>query len=214
MPGLAWLFRLHVSAEEYIGPAYSRREYDGEAPDERGTICLAILYDGEATGYEIRKLSVEGEYSYFIDASYGAIYPALAKLESEKLVTSRVEVQDGKPAKKIYSITAAGRTAFINSLFEKLGEDEFRSEFLLFARFASELPASLVEARLNERIAQFEAELGELDRLSGDHPHPGDTWVIEYGRTCMVAARDYIQAHRGQLIALARADSDAAAAAE
>ena len=45
------------------------------------TICLAILYDAEATGYEIRKLSVEGEYSYFIDASYGAIYPALAKLE-------------------------------------------------------------------------------------------------------------------------------------
>ena len=36
------------------------------------TICLAILYDGDSTGYEIRKLSTEGEYSYFIDASYGA----------------------------------------------------------------------------------------------------------------------------------------------
>jgi len=55
------------------------------------TICLAILYDGDATGYEIRKLSVEGEYSYFIDASYGAIYPSLARLEQEKLVTARVE---------------------------------------------------------------------------------------------------------------------------
>jgi PadR family transcriptional regulator AphA len=178
------------------------------------TICLAILYDGEATGYEIRKLSVEGEYSYFIDASYGSIYPALAKLEAEKLVTSRVELQDGKPAKKIYAITAAGRTAFINSLFEKLGEDEFRSEFLLFVRFASELPASLVEARLNERVEQIDAALAEFDRLCKDHPHPGDTWVIEYGRTCMVAARDYIQAHRGQLIALARPDGAAAAAAE
>ena len=63
------------------------------------TICLAILYDGEATGYEIRKLSVEGEYSYFIDASFGSIYPALAKLELDGLVTSRVETQEGKPAK-------------------------------------------------------------------------------------------------------------------
>lgn len=115
------------------------------------TICMAILYDGDATGYEIRKLSVEGEYSYFIDASYGSIYPALARLEQEKLVTSRVEQQDGKPAKKVYSITTAGRTAFIHSLFEKLGEDEFRSEFLLFLRFASELPQSLVEQRLNEK---------------------------------------------------------------
>ena len=72
------------------------------------TICLAILYDGDSTGYEIRKLSVEGEYSYFVDASYGAIYPALAKLEADKLVTSRVEQQDGKPAKKIYSLTPLG----------------------------------------------------------------------------------------------------------
>lgn len=176
------------------------------------TVCLAILYDGESTGYEIRKLSVEGEYSYFIDASYGSIYPALAKLEAEELVTSRVEVQDGKPAKKIYEITPAGRAEFINSLFEKLGEDEFRSEFLLFARFASELPASLVEQRLNERLGQINEALAEFDRLCETHTHPGDAWVIDYGRSCMAAARDYIEAHRGQLIALARPDSDAAAA--
>lgn len=178
------------------------------------TICLAILYDDEATGYEIRKLSVEGEYSYFIDASYGSIYPALAKLEAEKLVTSRVEHQDGKPAKKIYSITTAGRTAFINSLFEDLEEDEFRSEFLLFLRFASELPVSLVETRLNERVAQINTKLADFDRLCEEHTLPGDQWVIEYGRTCLVAARDYIQAHRGKLIALARPESGSSAAAE
>ena len=155
-----------------------------------------------------------GEYSYFIDASYGSIYPALQKLETEKLVTSRVEQQEGKPAKKIYAITSAGRSAFINSLFEKLGDDEFRSEFLLFVRFASELPASLIEARLNERVEQIEAALAEFDRLCERHDHPGDVWVIEYGRTCMAAARDYIRAHRGELIAMARPETAAAAAAE
>ena len=178
------------------------------------TICLAILYDGEATGYEIRKLVVEGDYSYFIDASYGSIYPALQKLEIEKLVTSRVEQQEGKPAKKIYEITPAGRDAFINSMFEALGEDEYRSEFLLFVRFASELPASLVEQRLNERVAQIDDALAEFDRLSEDHEHPGDAWVINYGRACMAAARDYIQSHRGELLAMARPDAGAAAAAE
>lgn len=178
------------------------------------TICLAILYDGEATGYEIRKLSVEGEYSYFIDASYGSIYPALARLEQEELVTSRVEQQDGKPAKKIYSITQQGRSAFLQSLFEKLGEDEFRSEFLLFARFASELPQSLVEQRLSERLAEVDATLADFDRLKEQHNHPGDTWVIDYGRTCMQTVRNYIEAHGDKLIALARPDRDAAAAAE
>jgi DNA-binding PadR family transcriptional regulator len=176
------------------------------------TICLAILYEGESTGYEIRKLSVEGEYSYFVDASYGSIYPALQKLETEKLVTSRVEHQKGKPAKKIYAITEAGRRAFISSLFDKLGEDEFRSEFLLFVRFVGELPVSLVEQRLDERIQQIEAGLASFDRLCGEHSGPSDRWVIEFGRTCLVAARDYIVAHRGQLIALARPDTGAVAA--
>jgi PadR family transcriptional regulator, regulatory protein AphA len=185
---------------------------DGKTAMNVRTICLAILYDGEATGYEIRKLSVEGEYSYFIEASYGSIYPALAKLEAEKLVTSRCELQRGKPSKKVYTITEAGRAAFLNSLFENLGDDVYRSEFLLFARFASELPASLVEARINERLERVEAILADLDRMAGEQVHPGDTWVINYGRTCMTFARDYIQAHRGELIALARPDTAAQAA--
>jgi DNA-binding PadR family transcriptional regulator len=178
------------------------------------TICLAILYEGEATGYEIRKLSVEGDYSYFIDASFGSIYPALAKLEADNLVSSHVEQQDGKPAKKIYAITESGRRAFIASLFEKLGEDEFRSEFLLFARFASELPASLVETRLRERIASIDEAILEMERLDKEHTHPADGWVISYGRTCMAVARDYIEAHMGELIALARPEGAATDAAE
>ena len=178
------------------------------------TICLAILYDGDSTGYEIRKLSVEGEYAYFIDSSFGSIYPALAKLEAEGLVTSHVEQQDGKPAKKIYSITETGRRAFISSLFEKLGEDEYRSEFLLFARFAAELPASLVETRLKERLKSLDDALGEFDGLLCGQNHPADAWVISYGRTCMSVARNYIDAHMGELVALARPDTASKQAAE
>lgn len=178
------------------------------------TLCLSILYEGEATGYEIRKLSVEGECSYFVDASFGSIYPALQKLEAEKLVTSRVEAQDGKPSKKIYAITEAGRQVFINSLFEQLGEDEFRSEFLLFARFASELPASLVEQRLRERVEALTAQIAQLDKFGTQHSHPADAWVIRYGSTCLSIAREYIDTHMHELIALARPDIGAAAAAE
>lgn len=47
------------------------------------TLCLSVLYEGKATGYEIRRLCVEGESSYFIEASFGSIHPALAKLEEE-----------------------------------------------------------------------------------------------------------------------------------
>ena len=175
------------------------------------TICLSILYEGESTGYEIRKLSVEGEYSYFVDASYGAIYPALQKLEVDRLVTSRTEQQDGRPAKKIYSITELGRREFINSLFEKMGDDEYRSEFMLFARFAPELPRSLVTQRLHERLESLDTALAEMDRLADNHTSPADRWIIDYGRSCMAFARDHIEAHMGELIAMARPDAAAAA---
>lgn len=178
------------------------------------TICLAILYEGEASGYEIRKLSVEGEYAYFIDASFGSIYPALAKLEVEGLVTSVVQQQDGKPAKKVYAITASGRRAFINSLFDKLGEDEFRSEFLLFARFAGELPASLVETRLRERLDELDRGILDLEGFAGKVEAPADRWVLDYGRACLTVARDYVATHMNELVALAKPDTGEARAAE
>ena len=178
------------------------------------TLCLSILYEAESTGYEIRKMSVEGECSYFVDASYGSIYPALARLEAEGLVTSRTEQQAGKPAKKIYAITDAGRQAFIGSLFERLGEDEFRSEFLLFARFVTELPAALVELRLRERLQMLADQIAELDKIAKDHSHPADAWVISYGRACLTIAREYIDTHMHELVALARPEAGARAAAE
>lgn len=178
------------------------------------TLCLAILYDGDATGYEIRKLSTDGEYAYFVEASFGSIYPALAKLEEDELVTSKVEIQDGRPAKKVYAMTDKGRDAFHDSLFADLGDDVYRSEFLLFARFASVLPASLVEARLNERIAQINQELDVLTGLQEKHHQPGDKWVSQYGINCMRVARDYIETHMHELIALARTKTKKTDAAE
>ncbi len=178
------------------------------------TLCLAILHDGETTGYEIRKMSTEGEYAYFVDASYGSIYPALARLQADKMVTCRIEQQKGRPAKKVYSITAKGRKTFHQSLFNDLDDDVFRSEFLLFARFAADLPASLVEKRLVERMASLKAEIKQLEDTCSEKLTQADQWIIDYGITCLTVAHDHIASHMKQLIALAQPDDvqpDAAA---
>jgi DNA-binding PadR family transcriptional regulator len=178
------------------------------------TLCLSILYSEDSTGYEIRKQSTEGKYAYFVEASFGAIYPALAKLEDDGLVTSRVEQQEGKPAKKIYSITGAGRKAFTDSLFDELEDDVFRSEFLLFLRFASILPVSLVETRLRERMDRFDGKIADLRGLLNEDLSGPDRWVIQYGIACMKVARDHIATHMHELIALAKPGDDTALAAE
>ena len=176
------------------------------------TLCLAILFHRAASGYEIRKLSTEGEFAYFVEASFGSIYPALAKLEEEQFVTSHVEIQDGRPAKKVYAITEAGRHELINSLFGELDPDVYRSEFLLFALFAPHLPQELVETRLKERIAQYDAEIAGFDRVDASKADATHLWVVNYGKHCMTVARDYIATHMHELIAQARPEHDAEAA--
>lgn len=177
------------------------------------TICLAILHEGEASGYEIRKQVMEGDYSYFLEASFGSIYPALARLEEEGLVTSRTEVQEGKPAKKMYAITPSGRREFLDRLQEPLQPDQFRSEFLLFARFAAELPREIVDVRLDEKCAELRQKLTHLEEALPKNSTAQDCWVIEFGRACVAAGLHYIEAHRAKLSGLAR-DSERAEAAE
>lgn len=177
------------------------------------TLCLSILFECDATGYEIRRMSVEGECSYFVEASYGSIYPALGRLEAEGLVSSRIEPQDGKPARKVYSITEAGRAAFVDALTEPLAEDMFRSPFLLFARFVHLLPPELVEARLNEQLERLREKRRALEEIDA-RPElgPADRWIIEYGKAQMALAQTYMETHMHELVALARRPPTQAAA--
>ncbi|MCW5722119.1 MAG: PadR family transcriptional regulator [Devosia sp.] len=170
------------------------------------TLCLSILYEGDATGYDIRRMSVDGEFSYFIEASFGSIYPALAKLEQDGLVTSRTVPQVGKPARKVYSITEAGREAFAEELKGPLGDDVFRSPFLLLARFVNILPPELVEQRVNEHLQRLTEGRQKLQNVADDSGcTPADGWVINYGRVVLDVAEQYLRTHMHDLVNLSRA---------
>ncbi|MEM7301622.1 MAG: PadR family transcriptional regulator [Pseudomonadota bacterium] len=163
------------------------------------TVCLAILNHHDATGYEIRKLSLEGEYSYFVDASFGSIYPALAKLEAEHLVTSREEVQSGKPPRKVYSITEAGRIAFRDALRQPPQKDQFKSEFLLIAMCAPMMRCEDLSRTIDIRIEQLQAELDIIRNASGEFQTPAGAWTTRYGRTCITTSLEHLIKHRHEL---------------
>ena len=180
------------------------------------TLCLAILQAGDATGYEIKKLSVEGNYSYFVDASFGSIYPALARLEAEGLVTVREEAQSGRPSRKVYSITEAGRRALVAELSELPSPDIFRSEFLLVAMCADLLPRRCLRAAIDQRIRELTGKLEHLGRIAGNAQSPGTRWIAEYGRVCTEVSLNHVKAHRHALEDIAEQDDTVAlpAAAE
>lgn len=176
------------------------------------TLCLAILHRGEATGYEIKKASVEGDYRFFIDASYGSIYPALARLAVDEYVTVREEAQSGRPARKVYAITPKGERALLEALSEPPGPDLFRARFLLVAKFATELPVDVVNTAIEERRAHLRGEIAHLQGiLDAGCDNPGVRWIAEYGRTCMGASLTYLDENAPALLAAAKSSiADAA----
>ena len=194
-----------------FAPLRRRQREDRPAMMNVRTICLAILSFGEASGYEIRKLSTEGDFSYFVYASFGAIYPALNKLESEGLVTGRLETQAGKPAKKIYAITDAGRAAFREALAQPPARDIFRSEFLLIAMCADLQSPEVIRRAIDTQAAQLEIEIEQLGRIAADCDHPGTCWVVNYGLACMRTSLAYLKENRASLEALAMPPAAAAA---
>ncbi|MBV6656744.1 MAG: PadR family transcriptional regulator, partial [Devosiaceae bacterium] len=168
------------------------------------TLCLAILHHQDATGYEIRKLSTEGKYAYFVDASFGSIYPALAKLEDDGLVTSRQEQQVGKPPRKVYMINDAGRQALRAHLREAPSPDVFRSEFLLIGMCSDLLDEGDLGKAFDVHLGQIEQEIVLLEEMCGHMvDHGQGSWLASYGLNCMQARRGWLEANRDDVIAQA-----------
>ncbi len=72
-------------------------------------LLLSLLAERESYGYEVvqrlQELGLGG-------INEGTVYPALARLEREQKVASRLVASRSGPARKYYRPTAAGRRAF------------------------------------------------------------------------------------------------------
>lgn len=153
------------------------------------TLCLGVLSTAEASGYEIKKEIEEGVFSHFIDASFGAIYPALTQLAAEGLVTVRAEEQSGKPGKKVYAITVKGRDALGRALSVLPGRDKYRSEFLFQMLLQQYITPEVMRAAIDKQIGDIESDLARIRECKcAEHPHAGARFVADYGEAALKAA--------------------------
>jgi len=163
------------------------------------TLCLAILSMGDASGYEIKKL-LEGPFSHIHEASFGAIYPALARLQEEGSVTCEERSQEKRPDKKVYALTQRGRFDLIQELTIVPGPDRIRSDFLVLMLYAHLLPPAHIANVIDKRLGILQALLGELDNENGAPVPAGEEssaeFVRGYGKAVLKAAHDYIAENR------------------
>lgn len=165
------------------------------------TVCLGVLTLGNATGYEIRKAFEDGPFQYFTDAGFGSIYPALNRLHHEGLVTCEQKAQDGRPDKKIYSITDEGRAAFAKALRVHPGPDKIRSDLLFALFFEHLLPRKLVAEAIDDRIDWYRERIAHMESCDAGNLGAGPAFVNGFGRAIYGAALAYLERHRDELIA-------------
>ena len=158
------------------------------------TLCLGILSQGDATGYEIKK-QFENGYSHFYEASFGSIYPALARLTEDGFVSCTQQVQEKRPDKKVYTITAAGRLAFLDELNKMPGRDRIRSEFLATMLFGDLLSPSQLDDVVEDKLAEYRSKLTEMEACDMTGATAGHAFVHGFGISFYRAAIAYMEDH-------------------
>ena len=165
------------------------------------TVCLGMLTDGPASGYDLKK-EFESSFAHFFAAGYGSIYPALSALAEDGLVDCELVPQEGKPDRKVYEITAKGLEFLLKALENETPCHKVRSEFLATMCFAHMMRPDVIEAVLDNRlkdIARYRQLFSEIE-TSCTHDWPaGAHFVLGFGKTIAKAMETYIKENRHKL---------------
>ncbi len=148
---------------------------------------LGILDYREMHGYQLKRVLDEG-ISNFWPVNLAAIYPSLRKLEEEGLVAHHTEESgEGRPARKVYTITDDGREELVR--WRKLSPDggtRVRNPLFLKLLFAHEEDFPDAVGWIDKQLEQLRSA---RDRFADElaNPRAFSTLVVQFMRESGVA---------------------------
>jgi len=145
-------------------------------------VLLGLLASKPCSGYDIKRI-VDRSTRFFWAASYGQIYPELKRLEAEGLIEGEDRPNGGR-SRRVYSLTAAGREAFLEWMRSEITTIELRDESLLRLFLADHLPHEEALSLLEGRKRGHEQYLEVLHEIAALPGGPDPTFVdlvLRYG---------------------------------
>ncbi len=131
-------------------------------------VILTLLEAGPASGYDLQK-AFETEVGYFWSASHQQVYRDLGKLADAGLVRFSVVPQSGKPDRKVYELTEAGRAALLAWIESPVPPRKLHDEFMV-RLMAGELVGSVaLRSILRDQMALRGARLAEYRTIEARH---------------------------------------------
>lgn len=141
-------------------------------PSENKTryAVLGLLNMAPMTGYQIRKI-YETSLGHFWSESYSHLYAILKVLAAEGLATAEVVPGDGRPDRRVYAITTAGRTALTDWLARPAAEQRERIEVLLKVFHGATVGPDVTAEHVRATKAEHEALLARYAEYADDLKH-------------------------------------------
>ena len=141
---------------------------------------LALLANEPAHGYEIRRGLEERFGSVIAPLNAGQVYVTLQRLQRDELVADDAVAQRGRPDKRVYRLTEAGRRALEEWMGTASAPTRLRDDFFMKLVFAHAIgladPAELIE----RQRAAYLRSLAELERvLAGGDADATTALVVE-----------------------------------
>ncbi len=124
---------------------------------------LGFLQYGPMSGYDLKK-NFDQSVAHFWSATQSHIYKALEELESNGLVSSQLIQQEGKPNRKQYQLTDAGRAELRRWLATPQPMAGPRSAWLIQIFFAHHLSNEEIANLFEKRIETLRTRLSQLQR--------------------------------------------------
>jgi PadR family transcriptional regulator, regulatory protein AphA len=125
---------------------------------------LGLLATRPRHGYDLtREFAPETTLGYIVHLESGMLYAHLKKLQKEGWVDARVEAQESRPARRIFSITPSGVQELQRWLAEPVSKTrDIRLDFLLKLYTAREHDPELAEKLVTEQRAVCESFIESL----------------------------------------------------
>jgi DNA-binding PadR family transcriptional regulator len=127
-----------------------------------GYALLGVLARESSSGYEVAQM-MRAPVGFFWHARHSQIYPELASLEAQGLVTFEVVEQSDRPAKKVYSLTDTGRAALREWVTSPLDVPAVRDESVLRAYNVWLGDPAKARTLFQEQAEKHEAQLAEYE---------------------------------------------------
>jgi DNA-binding PadR family transcriptional regulator len=124
---------------------------------------LAVLLDGEASGYELAK-RFDASVANFWHALPQQLYAELRRLEEQRLVSGRAVRQQARPDKRVFTITPAGQDELRRFAAEPTKPGALKEDLAVKVYAAGVVDHDVLAAALDERAAHAAAKLERYQR--------------------------------------------------